>query len=133
MGCCFDQDLSEFMQYATVSGRSEVIEREGIEALLHDCAERVKAYILPNSPYTCAQKEAFKEVVFEQLLFELSPGNDQLREMPAGIKSFTVNGFSATMQDGASDGRACGVAGICSSARSKLLTAGLLYRGVATC
>lgn len=136
MYCYYDCEpaYAEFIEYAARCGASDISTRDGIEELLHDCAARMMAYIMPNHPRNGEQKTAFKRAVFAQLLFELSPGNAQLNEMPTGVKSFSVNGFSATMQDGANTAdNPFGTAGICAVARSELLYAGLLYRGVASC
>lgn len=99
------------------------------EALLAGCESRLLAYIIPNTPRCDEQKAAFARAVYAQLAYETSEKNAQLDDMPDGMTGFTVNGFSATFGNTGLGDRASSV-GLCREARSELLLAGLLFRGV---
>lgn len=128
------------MRYASVEGfasyvgdlefyrLSQKCECNNIEGHLEDCEVRMLAYIVPNTPRCDVQHEAFAKAVYAQFAFEQSEANAQIQQMPNGMKSFTVNGFSATL--GAADGMGVSNVGICRTAYAYLLEAGLLYKGV---
>lgn len=101
------------------------------ERLISDAEARIAAYIVPNTPRCDEQAKAFETAVYAQLEFETNQANAQISSMPGGLSGFTVNGFSATFRESASGTMfPCGVS---SRAKSELLLAGLLYRGVSVC
>lgn len=105
---------------ACAAWRSETPNAQGE---LEHCETRLLAMILPARPAGAAQIEAFSRAVYAQIEHEARPACRQMADMPEGVKSFSVNGFSAAL-DGARP-RA-----LCENARAGLLGAGLLYRGV---
>lgn len=95
---------------------------------LEDCESRIAAYIIPNAPKGEEQIAAFCTAVYAQVAYEHNKANQQLSDMPSGMKSFAVNGFTATLEnDGANVVSALGIS---RTAKAVLLRAGLLYRGV---
>lgn len=126
------------MMYATVDGYCEfmtgsdsngILNRNDVERRIVDVETRVRAYIIPNTPKCEDQVQAFCRAVYAQLEYECSDANVQMEEMPNGMKSFTVNGFSASFGSNGS-GDMVSNAGLCRRARAELLLSGLLYRGV---
>lgn len=66
---------------------------------LYDSVEaRLTAYIAPNTPRTKAQKDAFELAVEAQMEYEQSAA---LAGVPAGVSSFSLGDFSATLSSGA--------------------------------
>lgn len=98
-----------------------------IERALERVETRLMAYIAPNEPACDVQREAFARAAYAQILYEHDDAQKQLRDMPSGVKSFTVNGFSVSL-----DGARAGAMpyGIAPEARAELLLSGLLYKGV---
>lgn len=127
------------MKYVTTDGFEEYLgdkvddwltsHEDEEENLLAGCESRLLAYIIPNTPRCDEQKAAFARAVYAQLAYETSEKNAQLDDMPDGMTGFTVNGFSATFGNTGLGDRASSV-GLCREARSELLLAGLLFRGV---
>lgn len=99
---------------------------------LADCEVRLLAYITPNTPRCDEQIEAFCEAVYAQYRHEHSAAASQMDGVPEGLRSFTVNGFSATLDDTV-NGSTLFRTGISRTAWAILLYAGLLYRGVPQC
>ena len=93
---------------------------------------RIMAYIAPRAPCTPQEWAAFDLACQLQEEYEQRPEIAQLSEMPAGIGSFTVNGFSVTMT-GRGQAASLFPGGLCPEARAELFNAGLLYRGVSLC
>lgn len=60
-------------------------------------AERLLAYILPRRPETEEQVRAFNDAVAAQEAYEQESGAG---DFPAGVRSFTLGDFSATLADG---------------------------------
>lgn len=130
------------MAYATLSGFEEydaaayaefaARNGESAERVLGECEARMAAYVIPNSPQQ--DPDAFESAVYAQAIWENSPGNAQLAEMPGGLKSFSVNGFSAAFAGGG-QGEISRLfpAGVARAAYAILLEAGLLYKGVSVC
>lgn len=126
--------------YATVNGFTEFMGAAAGEwfkthmdadRLLSDCETRMAAYIVPNTPRCDDQIKAFETAVYAQLEHETNPANAQIGDMPGGLSGFTVNGFSATFRENAQS--AMFPSGIAKRAKSELMLAGLLYRGVRIC
>lgn len=110
-------------------GASALTERYGADLArqLANVERRMLAYIMPNEPIGEDETAAFTTAVFEQYLYEREGAGKQMADMPAGIRSFSVNGFSAKL------GGATGAefpSGVSPDARAALLTAGLLFKGV---
>lgn len=127
------------MKYVSLAGLEEYLEgiclenQNDLEAetklALTDCEERMLAYITPNAPRCDEQIEAFCQAVYAQYRHEHSAAASQMDGVPEGLRSFTVNGFSATLDD-AVNGSMLFRTGISRTAWAILLYAGLLYRGV---
>ena len=122
--------IEGFREYVAGSGSEQLAERGDAAMLLRSCETRLAAYIAPCEPRCAMQTEAFCRAVYAQAVYEEDGANAQLRGMPGGVRSFSVNGFSATLDSVES---AVGRAGIAPEARAGLMLAGLLYRGVGTC
>ena len=128
------------MKYASMDGLREYMGDEAFaawqnahtnaECELERCEKRILAYIIPNTPGCAVQVEAFTNAVYAQIAAD-SKTAVSMGDIPEGVTSFTVNGFSATLKGGSGDVVSSG--GICRDARAELLYAGLLYKGVATC
>ncbi len=97
-----------------------------------DVAQRMTAYIAPRAPCTDAERAAFDSACAMQAEFEASPVAGQLAQLPDGVSSFTVNGFSASF-NGRGRGASLFPGGLCPDARAVLFNAGLLYRGAGLC
>lgn len=127
------------MKYVSLAGLEEYLEgiclenQNDLEAetklALTDCEERMLAYITPNAPRCDEQIEAFCQAVYAQYRHEHSAAASQMDGVPEGLRSFTVNGFSAMLDD-AVNGSMLFRTGISRTAWAILLYAGLLYRGV---
>ena len=117
--------LEGFREYVTGSASEPLAERGDAAMLLRSCETRLAAYIAPCEPRCGRQAEAFCRAVYAQAVYEEDGANAQLRGMPGGVRSFTVNGFSATLDSIESP---VGRAGIAPGARAELMLAGLLYR-----
>lgn len=127
------------MKYVSLAGLEEYLEgiclenQNDLEAetklALTDCEARMLAYITPNAPRCDEQIEAFCQAVYAQYRHEHSAAASQMDGVPEGLRSFTVNGFSATLDD-AVNGSMLFRTGISRTAWAILLYAGLLYRGV---
>lgn len=127
------------MRYVSLRGLEEFLGLEADEwfkehqkdaaTLLRSCESRLLDYILPNIPRCPEQVSAFQRAVYTQFRHETCDKNKQLAEIPDGVKSFTVNGFSATFGD-KGIGDSVSPSGLCREAKAELLMAGLLYRGV---
>jgi len=89
---------------------------------LAGCEERVLACILPARPRNAAQAGALERAVYAQLNWEFT---SETGGVPEGVKSFSVNGFSAQLESGRFP--------LCREAKSILLNAGLLCREVGLC
>lgn len=101
------------------------------DRLISNAEARIAAYIVPNTPRCSDQAQAFENAVYAQVEFETNPANAQIASMPGGLSSFSVNGFSAAFRENGSGTMfPCGVS---ARAKSELLLAGLLYRGVSAC
>lgn len=128
------------MKYASLDGLREYMGDEAFaewqkrhanaERELERCEKRILAYIIPNSPVCSGQQEAFTNAVYAQIAAD-NKAAASMGDIPEGISSFTVNGFSATLKG--SSGDAVSAGGICRDARAELLYAGLLYKGVHVC
>ena len=94
-----------------------------------DVAQRIKAFIAPRNPCTPAERAAFDMACELQNEYEQRNNTDYV---PAGVSSFTVNGFSATFSGNARL-REIFPMGLSPDARAELFNAGLLYRGVDLC
>lgn len=126
--------------YATVEGLREFLgaaaggwfnDHPDAERLVSDAEARISAYIVPNTPRCSDQAKAFETAVYAQVEFETNQANAQIGSMPGGLSSFSVNGFSATFRESGSGTMfPCGVS---VRAKSELMLAGLLYRGVSVC
>ena len=130
------------MKYVSLVGLEEYLEgiipenQKDPEAearlALADCEARLLAYITPNTPRCDEQIEAFCKAVYAQYRHEHSAAASQMDGVPEGLRSFTVNGFSATLDDMV-NGSTLFRTGISRTAWAILLYAGLLYRGVPQC
>lgn len=130
------------MKYVSLAGLEEYLEsiipenQKDLEAearlALADCEARLLAYITPNTPRCDEQIEAFCQAVYAQYRHEHSAAASQMDGVPEGLRSFTVNGFSATLDDTV-NGSTLFRTGISRTAWAILLYAGLLYRGVPQC
>ena len=122
--------LDGLAEYATTDEMTALTEKYGdsLERELLGCEARLLAYILPREPMNDEQIAAFCKAVYAQMLYENSKQNAQLADMPAGIASFSVNGFSASFGDKATSNTLR--FGMCNTAWSELLLHGLLYRGL---
>lgn len=128
------------MRYASMDGLREYMGDEAFAAWqnahtnaereLERCEKRILAYIIPNSPECSGQIEAFTNAVYAQIAADFQ-AVASMGELPEGVTSFTVNGFSATLKGSSGDVVSSG--GICRDARAELLCAGLLCRGVRMC
>jgi len=128
------------MQYVSISGLREYMGGDAYddweynhpdaERELERAEKRMLAYIIPNSPACSGQQEAFANAVYAQIAAD-SKAAASMGEIPEGVSSFTVNGFSATLKGNSGDVVSAG--GICRDARAELLYAGLLYKGVRMC
>lgn len=128
------------MKYASMDGLREYMgdeafaawhnARTNAERELERCEKRILAYIIPNFPECSGQVEAFTNAVYAQIAADYQAATS-MGELPEGVTSFTVNGFSATLKGNSGDVVSSG--GICRDARAELLYAGLLYRGVRMC
>ena len=85
-------------------------------------AERLRAYTHPNVADTEEKMTAFEDAVDAQLAYESA------REMPAGVKSFSVGNYSVTLEQSA--GGADGQGTLCPAAWAILFNAGLLHRAM---
>lgn len=123
------------MLYATLKGferyapaQAEALEEQyedSIERMLSECEDRMLAYIVPNSPVTDAQKTAFANAVFAQLIYENSGSQSSI---PPSATQFKIGDFSMKL-----DGTYSGTLSrrtISPAAYSYLLNTGLLYRGL---
>lgn len=122
------QDLAAFMGF---DDEQEFIDK------YPDCRKdlamikaRLTAYIIPN--VVCASNEvAFDQACYAQFAHEHSDAAKELAQMPSGLKSFTVNGFSASIDSESKSAESNFFkAGVSPETRALLLTAGLLYRGI---
>lgn len=130
------------MKYVSAAGLKKYLEGIGSENKcdpeaeawrdLTDCEMRMLAYITPNTPRCDEQIEAFCQAVYTQYRHEHSAAASQMAGVPEGLRSFTVNGFSATLDDMVT-GSTLFRTGISRTAWAILLYAGLLYRGVPQC
>ena len=132
------------MEYATLDGLMEyalahewqmllkTLEGEDeVRRALEEVETQLLAYIVPCSPVTDMQKKLFCRACYIQTIYEYSTRNAQLADMPDGVTSFSVNGFSASFGSASKD--SLFRYGIAKPARSALMLAGLLYKGVETC
>lgn len=91
---------------------------------------RMRAYIFPNIPRTQEEQAAFQQALLFQIAHEKTLAEKMSgMDMPAGTSGFSIGDFSMNFEQGAFDGRLSQKT-ICPSARSALLIAGLLYKGV---
>lgn len=106
-------------------------ERPDTAGALFSTEARMLQYIVPNIPRGDEQTNAFARAVYRQCWFENSADAQQMDDIPSNVKSFTVNGFSASID---SDRRNSILpSGIAPEARSILALAGLIYKGVIVC
>lgn len=130
------------MKYVSLAGLEEYLEGTAPEDqndpeaetkfALADCEARMLAYITPNTPRCDEQIEAFCQAVYAQYRHEHSAAASQIDGVPEGLRSFTLNGFSATLDDTV-NGSMLFRTGISRTSWAILLYAGLLYRGVQQC
>lgn len=94
----------------------------------HDeMADRMMLYIFPNEPKTREQLAAFEKAVQYQIDHEKSRA--EARDgVPDGVSSVRIGDFSVTFSGESSERLTSKT--ICDMARSVLLRAGLLYRGL---
>lgn len=126
------------MRYATLKGfeayagaEADSLEErfeDSIATMLAECEERMVAYIVPNIPVNDAQKTAFCNAVFCQLVYENRGGNSQSDDLPNGVKSFRIGNFQMSL-DSLPKGTLTRLT-IAPAAYAYLFNAGLLYRGV---
>lgn len=119
------EGFAAFSQAASAISQDHLIDMQDI---LSDVEIRMLHFIIPNTPGTGSTRKAFCDAVYAQTVYEAESTNSQIAGMPAGMRSFSVNGFSASFDNAMSDGMSN--IGLCKTARSYLALAGLLYRGV---
>ena len=119
------EGFAAFSQAANTIAQDHLTDMQDI---LSDVEIRMLHFIIPNMPGTGNTLKAFCDAVYAQTVYEAESTNSQIAGMPAGMRSFSVNGFSASFDNAMSDGMSN--IGLCKSARSYLALAGLLYRGV---
>lgn len=90
--------------------------------------ERMKLFIFPNEAETEEEQAAFEQAVQYQIAHEKTL-LEQHGEIPDGVNSFKIGDFSMTFEVGANR-PGLNRNTICAAARSVLLRAGLLYRGL---
>lgn len=90
--------------------------------------DKLYAFIFPNVPRTEEETEAFEQAVRYQYEHEATRA-EQLKDLPEGVKEFSVGDFSMTFEKGYADSRLTKKT-ICPAAYGVLLRHGLLYRGV---
>lgn len=119
------------MTYASLNGLENYLGptlyakwRENVPDEAHFLARietRLLGVILPNSP-SDEQIEPFCAAVYAQA--EQEGAAAALSELPERVKSVTLGSYSVTLNESARDFP------LCAEAKSLLLSAGLLYRGV---
>ena len=125
--------LQDFMFEDAYDALSEKYDYDDLNKMLDGAEARMLAYIIPNTPRCDDQIDAFCKAVYAQVQYENEQRNTELNDMPDGITSFSVNGFSASFGSGSSAGTMVSSVGLCKEAKARLLYAGLLYRGVMGC
>lgn len=95
--------------------------------------DRMLAFIMPNTPGTDEEKEAFDKALRYQIAHEKTQsalaGETAL---PDGTTGFNIGEFSMSFADGAVTGLFTKRT-MCPAAYGVLLRAGLLYRGIERC
>ena len=90
--------------------------------------ERMLLYIFPNTPVTKEERDAFDDAVDYQLEHERAR-REQMSDIPEGATSFRIGDFQMSFDSGYNTS-ALSSKTICPAAKSRLLRAGLLYRGL---
>ena len=128
------------MIYASVTGlemyagelADEVIEQYGdaIEYRLNECEKRLLAYIIPNTPASAGDAEAFEQAVYSQFIFENESRYKDVRELPQGVTRFKLGEFEMEFNGKRTVSAVLTKSTISPAAYGILLRQGLLYRGV---
>lgn len=87
------------------------------------------AFIMPNTPVTPEENEAFSKAVEHQISHEKTIADAIGNGIPQGTTGFSIGHFSMDFQEGTFDGELSRKT-ICPTSYGLLLRVGLLYKGI---